>query len=203
MGLWEWLRGGKKRILDYSAEDLSREQRILNREKNQLIKKMERLAREKQEIFNKGASRKSPELRRALAQDYELKTAEEGMTARSLNIKGKELLTVARVRMIRETKAKAGTSRLLEGLNERDMVELSRLIADDEVTREMYEDKLNDILAVGAGEDRPAEQLTETGRKLMEVWEQMDDGEIVDHREAFEKAEAGIRKETQREGAEG
>jgi hypothetical protein len=203
MGFWEWLRGGKRRILDYSLEDLQREQRILNREKNHLVKKMERLAREKQDIFNKGASRKSPELRRALAQDYELKTAEEQMAGRSLNIKSKELLTVARLRMVRESKNNAGTSRLLAGLNEKDMVELSRLIADDEVTREMYEDKLNEILAAGMGEEKPEEQLSDTGRKLMEIWEQMDDGEIADHREAFEKAESSIRKEAAKEDEQG
>jgi hypothetical protein len=199
MGFWEWLRGGKKSILDYTYEDLQREQRILTREKNQLIKKMERLAREKQEIFNKGASRKSPELRKALAQDYELKTAEEQMNGRSLNIKSKELLTVARLRMIREAKSNASTSRILSKLNEKDMVELSRLIADDEVSREMYEDKLNDILSASMGEQRPEEQLSDTGRKLMEIWEKMDDGEIADHREAFEKAESSIRKEAENE----
>jgi hypothetical protein len=196
MNLWTWLRGGKKSILDFSAEELQREQRLLLREKNSLIKKMERLAREKQEIFQKGASKKSPELRRALAQDYEIKTAEEQMTARSLNIKGKELLTVARIRMVRESQGDAKKSRLLQGLNERDMLELSRLINDDEVTREMYEDKLSEILELSRGEAKPEEQLTDAGRKLMEVWQQLDDGEISDDKEAFEKAETALRKQT-------
>jgi len=196
MGLWSWLRGSRKGILDYSADDLQREQRILTREKNQLIKKMERLAREKQDIFQKGIGRKSPELRRALAGDYELKTAEEQLTARSLNIKSKEILTIARIRMVREAQGEAGrSSRLLSKLNERDMTELGRLINDDEVSREMYEDKLNDILANSMG-DAPAEEpLSGTGKKLIEIWQQMDDGDISDDREGFEKAETAVRRE--------
>lgn len=195
MGLWSWLRGGKKGILDYTSDELRREERVLDREKKALMNKMSRLAREKQDIFTKGAGKKSPELRRALAQDYELKTAEEQMTARALNIKGKELLTIARVKMVRETQGEQKTSRLLAGLNERDMIELQRLITNDDVTREMYEDKLNDILANSIGESKPEEQLTGAGKKLLEVWQQMDDGELSDSQEAFEKAESSIRKQ--------
>lgn len=198
MGLWNWLRGGKRSVLDHSAEELKREERILEREKKALMNKMSRLAREKQDIFEKGVGKKSPELRRALAQDYEMKTAEEQMAARQLNIKGKELLTVARVKMIREAQGSRTSSRILTGLSERDMLELQRLITADDVSREMYEDKLDEILTGSLGEARTAEPLSGAGRKLMEVWQQLDEGDLADPQQAFEKAEAGIRKELQK-----
>jgi hypothetical protein len=196
MGLWTWLRGGKKGILDYSADELLREQRVLTREKNQLLKKVERLDREKKEIFQKGVGGKSPELRRSLAQDYELKVAEQQMAARALNIKSKEILTIARIRMVKEAQGDGRLSgKVLSNLDERDMIQMSRLIADDDVTREMYEDKLNEILAATVAEGRSGEQLTGAGRKLMEIWQQMDDGDLADDQEAYEKADRTMRKE--------
>jgi len=43
-----------------------------------------------------------------LAQEFELKTSEQLMLARQLNIRSKEMLTVSRLRMLRENADRAG-----------------------------------------------------------------------------------------------
>src|SRR4030095_10309389 len=94
----------KKTRSPLTRQELRREEILLTKQRDRLFKKIETLAGSKQKIFQQGASQKSPELRKALAQDFELKTQEQLMTARELNLRSKELLTVSRLRMIQENK---------------------------------------------------------------------------------------------------
>ena len=107
-----------------------REEILLTKQRDRLFKRIETISQKKQKIFQQGATQKSPELRKALAQDFELKTQEQLMAARELNLRSKELLTVSRLRMVRENN---DCGRALGRLNltDKDVAKISGLIEDD------------------------------------------------------------------------
>ena len=104
MALIHKLFGKNKTLSDLSKQELRKEEILLTKQRDRLFKRVEQITVEKQKIFQQGATQKSPELRKSLAQDFELKTQEQLMSARELNLRSKELLTVARLRMIKENK---------------------------------------------------------------------------------------------------
>src|SRR6188508_601602 len=93
---------GKKTLSQLTRQELRREEILLTKDRDKLFKKIGDIATAKQKIFQQGAQQKSPELRKVLAQDFELKTQEQLMAARELNLRSKELLTVSRLRMVKE-----------------------------------------------------------------------------------------------------
>src|SRR5450432_4637552 len=102
MALIHKLFGKNKTLSDLSKQELRKEEILLSKQRDRLFKRVEQITVEKQKIFQQGAVQKSPELRKALAQDFELKTQEQMMSARELNLRSKELLTVSRLRMVKE-----------------------------------------------------------------------------------------------------
>src|SRR5688500_20187775 len=105
MALIDKIFGRKKTLSELDRQELRKEEILLTKQRDKLFKKIEGIAGEKQKIFQQGATQKSPELRKALAQQFELKTQEQLMSARELNLRSKELMTVARLRMVKETRS--------------------------------------------------------------------------------------------------
>ncbi len=193
MALFDWLNKKNKSLSQMTRQELRRQELLLNRERDQLLKRVTDLAGKKQEIFDRGRQEKTPEVRRVLAQEFDLKTTEQLLTSRQLNIRSKEAITVTRMRMLRENaeKAKARGSKL--GLiGEKDLVALEKMIASDEITSEMYQDRLDSMLQIG-GEDGES-ILTPGSKQVLDVWEQMDTGLIADAGQAFDEAERRVRE---------
>src|SRR5213075_275901 len=135
------------------------------------FKRIEQISTEKQKIFDSGAKQKSADLRKALAQDFELKAQEQLMAARELNLRSKELLTVSRLRMVKENNEKGRALGRLN-LTDKDVAKISGWIEDDSVTQDMYNDRLNAILDLGAESDKAAlnsVELTGAGQELMAI----------------------------------
>src|ERR1041384_2081075 len=105
MALIDKIFSRKKTLSELNRQELRKEEILLSKQRDRLFKKIEQISVNKQKIFQQGATQKAPELRKALAQDFELKTQEQLMSARELNLRSKELLTVSRLRMIRENQA--------------------------------------------------------------------------------------------------
>lgn len=193
MALFDWLTKKNKALSQMTRQELRRQELLLNRERDQLMKRVTDLAVKKQEIFDRGRQEKTPEVRRVLAQEFDLKTTEQLLTSRQLNIRSKEAITVTRMRMLRENaeKAKARGSKL--GLiSEKDLVALEKMIASDEITAEMYQDRLDSMLQIG-GEDGE-NILTPGSKQVLDVWEQMDTGLIGDAGQAFDEADRRVRE---------
>ncbi len=193
MALFDWLTKKNKALSQMTRQELRRQELLLNRERDQLLKRVTDLATKKQEIFDRGRQEKAPEVRRVLAQEFDLKTTEQLLTSRQLNIRSKEAITVTRMRMLRENaeKAKARGSKL--GLiGEKDLVALEKMIASDEITAEMYQDRLDSMLQIG-GEDGES-ILTPGSKQVLDVWEQMDTGLIGDAGQAFDEADRRVRE---------
>ena len=193
MGLVAWLTSRNKSLSHMTRQELRRQELLLDRERKQLHGRIEDAAKKKQEIFERGRQEKSPEIRKMLAQEFDLRTTEQLMSARQLNIRSKEYLTVSRMRMLKESadKAKARGSNL--GLiGERDMIALEKMIENDSVTAEMYQDRLDSLLQIGADESESV--LTPGSKQVLDVWEQMDTGLIQDSGQAFDEADRRVRE---------
>ena len=195
MALIDKLFGKKKSLSELNKQELRREEILLTKQRDRLFAKIEQMSVAKQKIFQQGAAQKSPELRKALAQDFELKTQEQLMSARELNLRSKELLTVSRLRMVQENKA---SGRALGRLNvtDADVAKISGWIEDDAVTQDMYQERLDQILELGAQSDKDALSaagLSGAGQELMNIWNDLDRG-AVKETEAFEQADQAVRK---------
>src|SRR5207248_6851257 len=155
MALIDKIFGRNKTLSDLTRQELRREEILLSKQRDRLFKKIETISTAKQKIFQQGATQKSPELRKALAQDFELKTQEQLMAARELNLRSKELMTVSRLRMIRENTERG---RALGRLNvsDKDVAKITGWIEDDPVSQDMYQERLDAIRSLGAASDKEA-----------------------------------------------
>src|ERR1044071_3435833 len=153
MALIDKIFGKQKSLSELNKQELRREEILLTKQRDRLFKKIETLSQNKQKIFQQGATQKSPELRKALAQDFELKTQEQLMAARELNLRSKELLTVSRLRMVQENKS---SGRALGRLNltDKDVAKISGWIEDDAVGQDIYRERLDSLLDLGAQSDK-------------------------------------------------
>lgn len=187
----------RKTLSELNRQELRKEEILIGRQRDRLFKRMEQIAGEKQKIFQQGASQKSPELRKALAQDFELRTQEQLMAARELNLRSKELMTVSRLRLIKESSEKSRTGGRLN-LTDTDVARISSWIEDDAVGQDMYQERLDTLLSLGSQADKDAiasAGLSQAGQELMNIWGQMDQGAI--HQEqAFAKADEAVRRKS-------
>ena len=195
MALIDKLFDRKKTLSELSPQELRKEEILIGKQRDKLFKRVEQIAGEKQKIFQQGAAQKSPELRKALAQDFELRTQEQLLCARELGLRSKELLTVSRLRMVKENQ---GRGRALGRLNltDKDVAMISGWIEDDAVTQEMYIERLNGLLDLGEQSDKDAmaaSGLSSAGEELMNIWNDMDRG-AVKADQAFDAADKAVRR---------
>src|SRR5277367_5214198 len=195
MALIDKLFGHKKTLSQLNRQELRKEEILLTKQRDRLFKKIETLSQSKQKIFQQGATQKSPELRKALAQDFELKTQEQLMSARELNLRSKELMTVSRLRMVRENKDRGRAMGRLN-VTDKDVAMISQWIEDDAVSQDMYLDRLNTLLDLGTQSDKDAlanAGLSGAGQELMNIWNELDRG-TMKHEEAFDEADKAVRR---------
>ena len=196
MALIDKLFGEKKKTLsELDRQELRKEEILLTKQRDRLFKRIEQISVDKQKIFQHGAKQKSPELRKALAQDFELKTQEQLMAARELNLRSKELMTVSRLRMVQENRER-GTALGRLNLTDKDVARISQWIEDDAVSQDMYQDRLNTLLDLGAQSDKDAlasAGLSSAGQELMNIWNEMDRGQMKED-DAFQEADKAVRR---------
>ena len=65
-------------------------------------------------------------------------------------------------------------------VSEKDILRLSKLIESDEIKSEVYQERLDEVLAVGRAVDEGAAGLSEAGQTVMNIWDKMDAGTIAD-----------------------
>jgi hypothetical protein len=195
MALIDKIFGKKKTLSELNRQELRREEILLEKQRDRLFKKIEQIGTEKQKIFQQGATQKSPELRKSLALQFEMKTQEQLMVARELNLRSKELMTVSRLRMVQENREK-GRSLGRLNVTDKDVARISSWIEDDAVSQEMYSERLDQILELGEQADRDAlagTQLKEAGTEIMNIWNDLDRG-VMKQDEAFEEADKAARR---------
>lgn len=194
MGFLEWLIGRKKTLGEMTRTELRRQELLLEKDRSRLTQRITKLANEKQELFNRGSQEKTPEVRRVLAQEFELKTTEQLMVGRQLNIRSKEVMTVSRLRMLRENADRSRNGSKLGLITEADMLRLGKMIESDTIRAEVYQERLDEVLAMGAEADQGSAALSKAGETVLGVWERMDAGAITDATEAFDEADRQVRE---------
>lgn len=193
MGLFDWLTKRQKPLSQMTRSELRRQELLLEKERDRLLNRVTDVAKKKQDIFERGAKEKTPEVRRALAQQFELHTTEQLMLARQLNIRSKEALTVGRLRMLRENAERAeATGSKLGLVGEKDLIALEKLIENDAVTAEMYQERLDSMLRVGLDEGESG--LSAGSQQVLDIWDKVDTGLIKDAAEAFDEADRRVRE---------
>ncbi len=193
--MFDWFTKDKP-LSKMTRQELRREELLLEKDRTQLLKRIEKIGGEKQTLFSRGASEKMPEVRRMLAQEFELKTSEQLMLSRQLNIRSKEMMTVSRLRLLRENAERARSHGNKLGLvSEKDLLRLGKMIESDAISTEIYQQRLDEILSLGAEVDEGQAGLSEAGRQVMDIWEKMDTGLIADQTEAFDEADRRVREQ--------
>jgi hypothetical protein len=194
MGFFDHILNRRKRLSDMDRSDLRRHEIRMEKERDRMLQRVRKLAREKQAIFEDGRNEKTPEVRAALASQFELKTSEQLMVSRHLNIRSKELLTVSKLRMIRENSEQARRSGDQLGMiGELDVAKIERLIENDAVTSEMYQERLDSILSVVTGVDEGTPGVSAAGQEVLDIWSKLDDGAIQDKDVGFDEADRRVR----------
>jgi hypothetical protein len=195
MALIDKIFNRKKTLSELDRQELRKEEILLTKQRDRLFKKIEQITLDKQKIFQQGASQKSPELRKALAQNFELKAQEQNLCARELNLRSKELLTVSRLRMIKENNEKGRALGRLN-LTDKDVARISGWIEDDSVSQDMYQERLGQLLDLGGQSDKDAlasAGLSGAAQDLMNIWNELDRGSLKQE-EAFEEADKAVRR---------
>jgi len=197
MALIDKIFGKKKTLSELNRQELRREEILLEKQRDRLFKRIETIGVDKQKIFQQGATQKSPELRKSLALQFEMKTQEQLMVARELNLRSKELMTVSRLRMVQENRQKGKALGRLN-VTDKDVARISQWIEDDAVSQEMYSERLDQILELGEQADRDAlagTQLKDAGQEIMSIWNDMDRG-VMKQDEAYEEADKAARRKS-------
>ena len=195
MAILDKILGRNKTLSDLSKQELRKEEILIGKQRDKLFTRIESVTTEKQKIFLRGAKEKSPEMRKALAMDFELKTQEQLMAARELNLRSKELLTVARLRMVKENSDRGKALGRLK-ITDKDVAKITNWIEDDAVSQDMYQERLGQILEAGEQSDHDAlaaAGLSAAGQELMALWDQVDRGKVKQE-DAFEQADAAVKK---------
>ena len=152
MALIDKIFGHKKTLSELNRQELRKEEILLTKQRDRLFKRIEQISSDKQKIFQQGATQKSPELRKSLAQQFEMKTQEQLMSARELTLRSKELMTVSRLRLVKENNESGkATGRL--NLTDKDVAKISQWIEDDAVSQDVYRDRLDALLDLGGQVD--------------------------------------------------
>ncbi len=148
-----------------------------NRRKT-LEKKAIKLAKKKQETFDRGAKTTSAELRRTLAQQFDLTTTEELMIGRQLNIVSKEVMIVSRIRAVKQN---SGVNAVVRP---QDLRGIETAMDKDSAASSVYQEILDDALEA-SHLDEGELGLSEAGKDVLAAWDGLDMG-------TFESAEAAM-----------
>lgn len=178
---------GRESLGKMDVRSLMIEERKAESRRRILERKATKLANDKQDIFDKGAKETSPELRRTLAQRFDLNTTEQLMIGRQLNIATKELMIVARVRAVKQNSGIAAT------VQPQDLKGIETAMDRDAAVAADYQEILDD--ALGATQlDEGELGLSEAGKDVMAAWEGLDTGTIPDAETALAEADKHTRE---------
>lgn len=198
MNFFEWLTTRRKTLSTMNVAELRSQEMLLENDCNRMQARIGKIAQDKQKVVERGAKDKTPELRRTFAQQYDLMHTEQMMLARHLNLRTKERLTVSRLRLLRETGGR--TQGLAAGglvIRDADLATIERLIEDDRVNVEVYQERLDEILQAGHEADAADAGVSPAAAELLRVWNDMDAGLIKTTDAAFDEAEKRVRERSQ------
>ena len=177
----------KKKLTDYTPEEIHHEEKRLEIREGQLVAEIERMDQEKETIFEQGAKTKSLSRRKIYARRFNDLMNRVKLEDRELTRVTKEIMTLSRIRTVLERR-QGPLASLLASLNEKNMAELQSLLEDDRINEEFYLQKIDSLLGITTDPAYEADQLGSAGLEVLKTWEAMDEGEI-EYDEGMKKAE--------------
>lgn len=186
----------KKKLTDFSVDELRVEEKRLEIRENQHINQIEKYDKIREDIFHQGAKTKSPSRRKIYARRFNETCTRLQMIERDLGRVVKELMTLGRVRGIMERKKSGKTENILQKLTEEDMVRLTTLLEDDKISGEVYMQKLDGVLGMVNDPAYETDDLGEAGSDVLKTWERMDEGDLEFDEGLREAARPEGKKET-------
>jgi hypothetical protein len=146
MAIIDQLLGWNKTLSQLDRTQLRKQEILLGKQRDKLFGRIEQLTTQKQKIFDQGAANREPSLRQALAMQFELLTLEQTLAARELGTRSKELLTVARLRLMKENGVGTRQSGRLN-LTDADVGKIAGWIESGSITEDAYEQRLDQLFA--------------------------------------------------------
>ena len=198
MSIMSRLLRRKKKLTDFTVDEIRVEEKRLEIRENQHINQIEKYDKIREDIFHQGAKTKSPSRRRIYARRFNETCQRLQIIERDLSRVVKELMTLSRVRAVMERKNSGKTENILQKLTEEDMVKLTTLLEDDKINEEVYLQKLDGVLGVVNDPAYETTDLGEAGSDVLKTWERMDEGDLeFDEglREAAQSESQGGQKE--------
>jgi len=193
VGVFDWFKK-ERGLADLSLEEVRSEEMRLGIREKQSIQKIEGLDVRRKEIFGEGAKEKSSWKRRQIARRFQAAGFEMRMANADFARVSKELLTLQAVRHAVERRERDSEGKL-SMMNLLKDTELVKLLEDDKITYEVYLQKLNDTLSVAEGAEVNLErEVGKEGSELLDIWAQMDEGEIPDLEQGLKQAEERVTK---------
>ncbi|MBI5369100.1 MAG: hypothetical protein HZA54_18840 [Planctomycetes bacterium] len=194
MGLMDFFAGRRAGRAEPSLDEVRHEEARVTVREGTSLARLERLEGEKDGIFAAGARQKSGARRVPLARQFAAKEAQVAQAERELARLSKEATTLAVLRRALERRRdrEAGVLGLLSRVREE---ELARLLEDDKIGYELYLEKLDGLL--GAAESPARDALAEIGkegREVIEIWQQMEEGELASAEQGLKLAEQAARR---------
>ncbi|MBK8913345.1 MAG: hypothetical protein IPM64_01885 [Phycisphaerales bacterium] len=200
MNFFEWLLTRRKTLATMSVAELRAQEMLLENERDRAHARIAKLGEQKQKIVADGAKERTPELRNALAQQFDLLHTEQMMLARQLTTRTKEHITVARLRMLRENAGRSGVGSRKAMIGDGELALIERLIENERIGAEVYQERLDAILRAGLEADESGVVVSPAAGELLRVWKEMDSGLIADSRQATDEAERRVRERLAEEG---
>jgi len=175
-----------KSINKMNLKELRKAELLAEGRRRVLEKKAMKLAQKKQETFNKGAKATSLELRRTLAQQFDMTTTEERMVGRQLNLASKEVIIVSRVRTAKQNTVEAT-------IQPQDLKGIEMVMDNDSVAAEAYQEILDDALEASRLDEGKL-WLSEAGKDALAAWEGLDTGAFDNTETAMAEADRNTRE---------
>ncbi len=181
MSLWKRLFGRRPALVRMDQQALRRQEILLERKCQRLSGQLQKVEVEQRKIFDDGAAESSASQRLALARRYETLAQQQKLLGRELNIRSKELLTVCRVKLLKENRSQRLDASGYLNLPAKDLATIAMWMDNDSINQREYGQRLDTLLERGAESDQAAldeSALGGTAQDVMNLWRQLDRGQL-------------------------
>jgi hypothetical protein len=178
MGFLDWYERDRK-LTDYTATELRREEERLRIRENQALSRLEKLEEEREAIFRRGALACTPVRRRILARLFAGRQGECERIEEELSRLTKESLAVAAIRY-RLERRQEGDSNALKKVSGNDVDGLAANWENLGVSEVDFASEVKNVLGkVSRSRGDPLKGISRRAREIMEIWERYDSGELT------------------------
>ena len=178
-----------------TAQDIRIEKVRLEQREKKMAADIESMSKEKEELFRKGAGTTSKSLRTIYARKFEETTKRLQLMERESIRIWKEVRVITALNHVFEHTRGSGGERLLAKMNDRQILDIMKLIDSDDVRGEVFMERMDQMMGLVEATDSNKEPVGAEGQEILRVWEKMDEGEM-EFEEGLKKADEETKKKS-------